>query len=290
MTDYLTTCEVAALLRIKERKVYDLAASGELPHSKAIGKLLFPRDRIEAWLAGNVAEKYDPDVRRQPIVLGSHDPLLDWALRESRSGIATLFDSSHDGLARYVTGTGIAAGIHIPDGKGAWNIEAVKTALPHEHCVLMHWARRQRGLVLNRKTAGRLKRLKELSGLRFIPRQPEAGSQIAFEGLLREAGLNAGAINMLPPARSENEIVEAVASGNADAGFALEALIQDRDVGFLPLLQECYDLVVDRFSWFEPPFQRFLEFTREPTFEKKADAMLGYDVSHTGKIRLNPRY
>jgi len=30
-SEYLTTKELAQLLRIKERKVYDLAASGELP-------------------------------------------------------------------------------------------------------------------------------------------------------------------------------------------------------------------------------------------------------------------
>ena len=50
MTQYLTTRELAELLRIKERKVYDLAASGEVPCSRATGKLLFPREAIDAWL------------------------------------------------------------------------------------------------------------------------------------------------------------------------------------------------------------------------------------------------
>ena len=49
---YLTTRELASLLRIKERKVYDLAASGQIPCSRAMGKLLFPRKAIEAWIAG----------------------------------------------------------------------------------------------------------------------------------------------------------------------------------------------------------------------------------------------
>jgi len=31
------------LLRITERKVYDLAATGKVPCSRAMGKLLFPR-------------------------------------------------------------------------------------------------------------------------------------------------------------------------------------------------------------------------------------------------------
>lgn len=45
---YLTTKEVADLLRLKERKVYDLVAEGGIPCVRATGKLLFPRDLVEA--------------------------------------------------------------------------------------------------------------------------------------------------------------------------------------------------------------------------------------------------
>ena len=43
MTEYMTTKELADFLRIKQRKVYDLAATGRIPCSRAMGKLLFPR-------------------------------------------------------------------------------------------------------------------------------------------------------------------------------------------------------------------------------------------------------
>ena len=49
MSDYLTTRELAELLRLGERKVYDLASSGEIPCVRATGKLLFPRAEITAW-------------------------------------------------------------------------------------------------------------------------------------------------------------------------------------------------------------------------------------------------
>src|SRR3546814_11423370 len=48
---FLTTREVAALLRVKERKVYDLAAAGDIHCRRVTGTLLFPRAEIEAWLA-----------------------------------------------------------------------------------------------------------------------------------------------------------------------------------------------------------------------------------------------
>src|SRR3546814_3770561 len=88
---FLTTREVAALLRVKERKVYDLAAAGDIPCRRVTGKLLFPRAEIEAWLArGGVGA----GGRAQPahIVAGSPDPLPDWAIREAGSGLAAYFD------------------------------------------------------------------------------------------------------------------------------------------------------------------------------------------------------
>src|SRR5947207_11466690 len=38
-------------LRLKERRVYDLARRHAIPHVRATGKLLFPRRQIDVWLA-----------------------------------------------------------------------------------------------------------------------------------------------------------------------------------------------------------------------------------------------
>ena len=69
MPDYLTTREVADLIRLKERKVYDLVATGAIPCVRVTGKLLFPRSLIEAWLArhaeyGGGTETLQPSSRR----------------------------------------------------------------------------------------------------------------------------------------------------------------------------------------------------------------------------------
>ena len=52
MTDFeegadtlMTTAEVAALLRVKERKIYELVSENQIPHTKVTGKLLFPKAR-----------------------------------------------------------------------------------------------------------------------------------------------------------------------------------------------------------------------------------------------------
>ena len=102
MPEYLTTREVADLIRLKERKVYDLVATGAIPCVRVTGKLLFPRSLIEAWLArhaeyGGGAETLQ---RRPNICAGSHDPLLDWALREAGTDLAVSFGGSLSGLER----------------------------------------------------------------------------------------------------------------------------------------------------------------------------------------------
>lgn len=105
---YLTTADLAGLLRIGQRKVYELAASGQVPCVRVTGKLLFPRAAAESWLAAPA-----PAPCRPPVFFGSRDPLLEWALRESRCGMATLFDGSLDGLSRFAAGEGQATGLHL---------------------------------------------------------------------------------------------------------------------------------------------------------------------------------
>src|SRR5699024_1763142 len=85
---FLTTKEVAELLRVRERKVYEMAAEGEIPCRRVTGKLLFPRAELDVWLSGGVST---PAEALPEIVAGSHDPLLEWAIRESGSGLATFF-------------------------------------------------------------------------------------------------------------------------------------------------------------------------------------------------------
>ena len=80
MSEYLTTREIAQLLRVKERQVYDLAAKGQLPVRRVTGKLLFPRAEIEAQLHAGAGEAAAPI--RPAVMAGGHDPLLEWALRE----------------------------------------------------------------------------------------------------------------------------------------------------------------------------------------------------------------
>lgn len=288
---FLTTREVAELLRIKERKVYELAAHGEIPVSRATGKLLFPRTMVEMWVQQKVeyAGGREKLLGRPLVLAGSHDPLLDWALRESGSGIATFVDGSLDGLQQLVDGRAVAAGIHVYDAEsGAWNRPVLERVLPGMPVVLVEWARRRQGLVLPAGNPGGVEGVGDLTGLRIIGRQPNAGSRVLFDHLVESAGLDPKSLEFVaPPARSETDVALIVADGKADAGFAIESVARQLRLAFVPIAEERFDLAVWRRDYFEAPVQRLLAFTRTSAFRARADELGGYDVSELGSVHYN---
>ena len=289
--EFLTVKELAALLRIKERKVYDLAASGTVPCSRATGKLLFPADEIRAWIesakSGGVGGNASGPVDRPPIMLGSHDPLLAWAIRQSRCGLATFHDGSLDGLERFQRGEGVAAGLHIHDElSDTWNVPAVKSAAAAQNAVLVSFATRRRGLVV-RPGMPAPSGLSDLAGCRLVPRQSGSGSDTLFRHLAAREGLGLSVLDMAEVARTEDEAVEAVRRDEADAAFGLEAVARGYGLDFVPILDEEFALLVDRTAWFEPPMQALMTFCASETFRTRAEAFGGYDIDALGTVVWN---
>lgn len=286
MPDYLTTRELAELLRIGERKVYDLAASGEIPHVRALGKLLFPRAEITAWLNASRAGPAVAEPPLPPILAGSHDPLLDWALRESGAGLATYYDGSFDGLDRLAARKAQAAALHIHE-EGGFNSATLRGQLGEAPVVLIEIARRRRGLLLAPGTTG-IDGFADLRGRSVLMRQPSAASQRLFEAQLAAHGL---APEDLRPAtgcaRTEEELAIALHDGKAEAGFGLGALAGLYGLGFLPTHDERVDLAIWRRAAFDPPLQNLLRFLRSPRFATRAAEMGGYDLSGLGNVHHN---
>src|SRR5260370_41213401 len=112
--DFLTTSEAAEYVRIGARKLYELVTSGAIPCSKVAGKWLFPRPELDLWVLSGLARPAgmiaaDP----RPIVGGSQDDLLEWSLRESGSGLASLVEGTARGGDRLQRGELIAAAVHF---------------------------------------------------------------------------------------------------------------------------------------------------------------------------------
>ncbi|WP_099866842.1 helix-turn-helix transcriptional regulator [Pararhizobium haloflavum] len=291
MHEFLTVREVADLLRIKERKLYDLTSEGALPVTKVTGKLIFPRDALMAWLRHNTDYGSAlPALMAHPaVVAGSHDPLLDWALRASGSELATYYDGSADGLKRLKAGQAVAAGVHFHSAQeGTATVDRVSAEMVHEPVVLVEWARRVQGLIIKPELADGIRSIEDVAGRRVVCRQAGAGSEALFSLLLGQGGVDESDFTRLPEvARSQSDLAEAVAHGSADLGFGIEAVARQHKLAFVPLETERYDLLAWRRDFCEPPMQRLMDFTRTAAFAEHARQMGGYDVEATGRIIYN---
>ncbi len=289
---WLTTREAAEWLRLAPRTLYHLVSRGEVPHARARGKLLFERAALQAWVGARSAGALDGvGTEPPPIIAGSHDPLLEWALRASRSALGLTALGSDDGLDRLVARQACAALIHIPDTDGAdFNLEAMRTRASRLPVVMLHWARREQGLIVARGNPHRIRRLGDLMRprRRFVLRQPGAGSHQLLLRLLRAERRSAGDLRAVSTvANSEHDVAQTIAQGIADAGLGIRAAALAAGLDFVPLTWERVDLVTWRRSYFEPPLQALLAFARTRAFAHQAAALGGYDLSEALTVRLN---
>jgi len=284
--EYLTTKEVAELLRLKERKVYDLAAENLIPCTRATGKLLFSREAVNRWLARHSTGDTVPLGSVSALIAGSHDPLLEWAVRESQCGIPSMFDGSLDGLKKLEKGKATIIAVHLYDSEThEWNVPLVANNFSGESVVLVRWVRRQRGLVFRPGT--KIKQLKDMLKHRVVARQSGAGSQLLLEHLLQEQRIDLARIDFSATARSEMDAVLVVAEERADCALGLQSLAVQHQLSFVPIIEEPLDLLVDRRFFFESQMQCFMSFCRSEVFMSRVEALEGYRVDRLFDVRFN---
>jgi excisionase family DNA binding protein len=291
--EFMNTREVAEYLRIKQRKVYALLRAKRIPCSRVTGKWLFPKHLIDLWVAENTDyaglgfETRPP----APVVAGSHDPLLDWAVRASNCGLALRASGSLDGLKQLAAGEAMMAGLHVRDGKsGEYNAPVLREAAGLRDVVLIHWARRRQGLVLASGDPLKIRGVADIvkKRARFMLRQPSAGSHLLLLHFLAQARLKPADVNFVhPPVLSETDVGLAIVEGRADAGLAIEAVARRFRLAFLPLAEERFDLALRRRSYFEAPAQALFAFAAGAALKRRAAALGGYDVGETGRVVWN---
>jgi len=291
--EFLTTSEAADYVRLGERKLYELVTSGEIPCSKVTGKWLFPRRELDLWVlsglsrpAGMIAA--DPP----PIVGGSQDDLLEWTLRESGSGLASLTEGTARGVERLQRGEVIAAALHFHGDEfatGDANVAAVR-ALPDLHdAVLVGMVRREQGLLVPPGNPKRLHSLADVlaTAAPMAVRQPGAGAQMLLDALLKRSGAGAKDLRRLePPCLTGPDLAAAIRAGRADCGIATRAAAQSAGLDFVPLLWENFDLLMRQRSYFRPAMQALIGFLGDKRLKQRAAELTGYDAAPAGQIRF----
>ena len=291
MSEFLTTDEAAAYLRVSERKLYELVAEGAVPCSKVTGRWLFPKAALDRWVMAGLLTPMALAQPAPPIVGGSHDPLLEWALRESGSGLASLPEGSEAGLRRLSRGEVMMAAIHmhrIDGDDDTANVDAVAHAPGLHDAVVIGFARREQGLLVASGNPLKLSDIASVSArrARIALRPAGAGAQLLLLALLARAKFSVGALAALnQPSPTGPDIAQAIRSGRADCGIASRGVARAAGLDFVPQAWECFDLVLHQRDYFLPPAQALFAFMRQRAFAERAAELGGYDVAAAGEVR-----
>jgi putative molybdopterin biosynthesis protein len=288
-----TTAEAAAYLRLKERKIYEMVAEGTVPCTKVTGRWLFPKAELDQWLASSVSRpagmtRPEP----APIVAGSHDPLLEWALRESGSGLATLAIGSEAGFNRFITGESIAASMHLhvlEDIEADANVAAMASRSDLQDAVLIAFCHREQGFLMAPGNPLKLASIEDVIGkrARITMRPKGAGAQLLLLALLHRAKLTLDQLAAVSPiCPTGPDIAQAIRAGRADTGIATRGVANAAGLDFVPIVWEHFDLVLRQRDYFHPPLQALIGFLRSDELATRAQELGGYDMSEAGKVRF----
>lgn len=293
MPELLNTDEAAAYLRLSERKLYELVAGGSVPCSKVTGRWLFPKAALDRWVATGLPNGLKSlEEPAPPIAGGSTDPLLEWALRESGSGLASLPEGSQAGLRRLARREVMLAAIHLhrPDQTGgSVNSEAVRDAPGLHDAVVIGFARREQGLVVAKGNPHGIGAIRQIAraGLRMAQRQDGAGAQLLLLSLLARERIDPRDIAPVKPAcATGSDLAQAIRAGHADCGIATRAVALAAGLDFVPLLWENFDLVLRQRDYFLTGPSALFGFVRSERFRQRALELGGYDLSVCGEIRF----
>jgi excisionase family DNA binding protein len=294
--EFLTTSEAAEYVRLGERKLYELVTSGAIPCSKVAGKWLFPRHELDLWVLSGLTRPAGMMAADPPaIVGGSQDDLLEWTLRQSGCGLASLTEGTARGVDRLQRGEVIAAAIHFHDDAvsadpaGDANIAAARTTPGLHDAVLVGLVRREQGLLLAPGNPKHLHSLTDVlsSDAQMAVRQSGAGAQMLLDVLLRRAGAGPKDLHRLdPPCLTGPDLAAAIRTGKADCGIATRAAAKSAGLDFVPLLWENFDLLMRQRSYFRPQMQALIGFIGQKRLKQRAAELTGYDPAPSGQIRF----
>ncbi|MBE9205705.1 helix-turn-helix domain-containing protein [Nostoc sp. LEGE 06077] len=198
------------------------------------------------------------------------------------------FANSMAALHSLCRGEAHIAGMHLYDPKtGEHNVPFVREVLAGKSAVVITLGLWEEGLLV---PSGNPKDWKTLSDLvaakaTIINRETGAGSRMLLERKLQEAQIPFDAVKGFEHiVTSHQDVAQAVAFGLADAGISTASIAATFGLGFIPLHQSRYDLVILKEYLEESPIQQLLSTLGHRMVHSQLEVLGGYDISKIGEV------
>jgi putative molybdopterin biosynthesis protein len=226
--------------------------------------------------------------RHTVVLSGSHDLALDLLAHLSYGDLYILTNpvGSLDGLVALRQGLCLAAGCHLYDAdSGDYNAPYVRHFFPDKKMVLLTLAHREQGLIFSSGNPHQVSGLADITrlGLRFINRNRGSGTRLWLDEQLSRMEISPDQVpGYVNEANTHTSVAVAIQEGRADLGLGIRAAALSHQLGFIPLFQERYDLVIPQEQFIQQHLSPMFDAFYSAEFRHKVENLGGYDVTHLG--------
>jgi putative molybdopterin biosynthesis protein len=232
------------------------------------------------------------EIDRSIVAIGSHDPVLDLAAAALRRTDPTVTLTSSNigslgGLRALREGLCHLAGSHLLDSDtGEYTMPHLARVLPDTAVTVVRLVHREQGLIVAAGNPLEITGIEDLRrpGLRYVNRQRDAGTRVLLDHELLRRGIEPGDIvGYQREERTHLAVAAAVAAGRVDAGLGIRAAARLHGLGFVPVTQEPYDLVVTRDAYDSALLAPLWALLADQRFHTEIEALGGYSCAETGR-------
>ena len=228
------------------------------------------------------------------VVIGSHDPLIDEIAqlvhgRWPELSVASTHVGSMGAIVAAKRGENHCGGIHLLDeATGEYNAAYLEKHFPAGGVRQVECVYRQQGLMVAPGNPLEIESLADLAaeGRRFVNRQKGSGTRILSDYLCKRDGIDTGLIYGYDHEEfTHTAVATLVAAGSADAGMGIYSAAKMYGLGFVPVCEEQYDLLVPDYAWDTPMVQALLEVLGSDEFRARMSELGGYRLDQPGRVR-----
>lgn len=266
-------------------------------------KLLFAEQRAKArvmpQLGNLIAEMerefalaFDPNAYVIPM-FASHDLALlrlkDFLAVEAKLHLNLQFRGSMECVTALSRGECLLAGFHVSEdrARGSLMQKAFKRLLKPGKHKLINFLGRQQGLIIQSGNPKEINGLHDLKrrDIRFVNREAASGTRLEIEQLLAYENILPSSINGYDFIETTHlSVAAAVASGQANVGFGIQAAAAQFGLDFIPLLREQYYLACLKDTLEEPAIVRLRELLKTNSWQGVINELPGYDTANAGEV------